>query len=74
MYAGEIQPVDTFVIVARAVLFTDFARYMMHRVFKNYFSPEFSPNEMGESSFYGRNDAPRYSYRSKPKVTWLFHA
>ena len=36
--------------------------------------PECSPNGMEERSFYGRNDAPRYSYRSKPKVTWLFHA
>ena len=36
--------------------------------------PERSPNGMEERSFYGRNEAPRYSYRSKPKVTWLFHA
>ena len=62
------------VIVARAILFTDTTRNVMHRVFKNNFSLEQSPDETGEARFYGRNDAPRYSFRSKPKVNWHLHA
>ena len=69
MYAGVFTLRPTAVVVAGAILLADLPRYMMHLVFKNNFSPERSHNGMEERSFYGRNDTPRYSYRSKPKVT-----
>ena len=38
MYTGEVQPVDALVVVACAVLLTDFARNVVDRVFEKYFS------------------------------------
>ena len=38
------------IIVAGAILFTDTTRNVMHRVVKNYFSPEQSPDETGEAA------------------------
>lgn len=46
---GVLQPGGFHVIVDCAEFLRDFARYMMHRVFKNNFSPECSPNGMGEA-------------------------
>lgn len=58
MNGSVLQSGGFHVVVNGAKFLRDLARDMVNRVFKNNFSPERSPNGMGECSFYGRNDAP----------------